>query len=376
MKTFFGEIRLFLSSRWRIVLFLVLPPLITVYYGLVFHDGIIEHTRLVIVDRDQTSLSRSLVGQFRDNKGFHVVAYADNVDTAFSLVNQEKADMVLAVPPHFGSDIKAGKSPELLIAANAANMAISSNGMKRAGEIILTFNGGIALKKLEGLGFTSREAEKIIQPLGFHYRQVGNPSGTFYDFLVWGLIGAIGHFPIMLFSATAFNRKKEMVTMRTFVARFCVYTLFGVGQLLMSIFIGVVFFPMTFSGGIIPIVLLVSLFTMAVTALGMLLSLIIPDRAIVVQAATIVALPALILSGYTWPMSGFPGFVRVLGYLEPLTYFANPLRRLALTGLVDDVYRFNCVILLLIFLLFFGAAFLVLGKGKVVHRWNKKSFSH
>lgn len=376
MKTFWGEIRLFLASRWRVVLFLMLPPLITVYYCLVFQDGVIEHTRLVIVDRDQTGLSRSLVAQFRDNKGFNVVAYADNVDTAFTLVNQEKADMVLAVPPHFGNDIKAGKSPELLIAANTANMAISSNGMKRAGEIILTFNGGIELKKLEGLGFPSREAEKIVQPLRFHYRQVGNPSGTFYDFLVWGLIGAIGHFPIMLFSATAFNRKKEMVTLRIFVARFSAYTLFGVGQLLISIFIGVVFFPMTFSGKIFPLVLLVSLFTMAVTALGMLLSLIIPDRAIVMQAATIVALPALILSGYTWPMSGFPGFIRVLGHMEPLTYFADPLRRLALTGLVDDVFRFNCVILLLMFFLFFGVAFLVLGKERIVHRWNKKSFSH
>lgn len=375
MNTFYKEIKLFLASRWRVVLFLILPPLITVYYCLVFQDGVIEHTRLVIVDQDQTSLSRNLVSQFRDNKGFHVVAYADNVNTAFSLINQEKADMVLAVPSGFGSDIKAGKSPELLIAANAANMAISSNGMKRAGEIILTFNGGIEIKKLEGLGYTSREAEKIVQPLVFQYRQVGNPSGTFYDFLVWGLIGAVGHFPIMLFSATAFNRKKEMVTPGIFVPRFCVYTLFGVGQLLISILIGIVFFPMTFSGGILSLVLLVSIFTMAVTGLGMLLSLIIPDRAIVVQAATIVALPALILSGYTWPMSGFPGFVRVLGHLEPLTYFVNPLRRLALTGLVDDVYRFNCAILLIMFLLFFGAAFLVLGKGKVVHRWKKENLA-
>lgn len=377
MMDFYGEIKLFLSSRWRVVLFLILPPLITAYYGLIFLDGVIEHSRIVIVDQDQTSVSRNLVQQFLDNKGFRLVQYAYEVDTAIDLVREEKADLVLAIPGHFSKDIKKGKNPSLLVVPNAANMAISANAMKRASEIILTFNAGIEIQKLEAKGYTLNEAEKIALPLQIHYRQTGNPSGSFYDFLVWGLIGTIGHFPIILFSAAALDRKKEKIGRKTFLWRFSVYVLFGIGELLISLLVGVAFFPMTFYGGLFPLVslvLLVALFTMAVTALGMLLSLVIPDRAMVSQAASIVALPALILSGYTWPMSGFPWFVRVLGYLEPLTYFADPLRRLALTGRVDADYWSNCAVLLLLFLSFFGAILLVMGEGKVEKRWSKNSF--
>jgi ABC-2 type transport system permease protein len=98
----------------------------------------------------------------------------------------------------------------LLIAANAANMAISSNGMKRAGEIILTFQRRDRNKKTgrTRLYFT-RSGKDSSKLFAFQYRQVNNPSGTFYDFLVWGLIGAVGHFPIMLFSATLLSTEKR-----------------------------------------------------------------------------------------------------------------------------------------------------------------------
>ncbi|MEL7564762.1 MAG: ABC transporter permease [Dehalobacterium sp.] len=379
MRDFYREFKLFLSSPWRVVLFLIFPILITVYYGLVFSDGVIEQGRIVIVDRDQTAVSRNLVQQFRDNKGFRVVQDADSVATALTLVWEEKADMVLAVPDNFSRDIKKGKSPSLLVIPNAANMAISSNAMKRASEIILTFNGGLEIKKLEAKGYNSYQAEKIALPLQLHYRQIRNPSGNFYDFLVWGLIGAIGHFPIMVFSATALDRKKEEIGHKKFLFRFLVYVLFGMGELLLSLLVGVAFFPMTFFGGLVSViylVLLVGLFAMAVTALGMLLSLLVPDRAMASQAASIVALPALILSGYTWPMSGFPWFIRLLGCLEPLTYFADPLRRLVLTGRVEYDYWYNCAILLIMFLILFGTILVVLGKGKAVKMWHKHSFSH
>lgn len=379
MKAFYGEIRLFLSSRWRVVLFLLLPPLITVYFGLVFSDGLIEHTRIVVVDQDQSSVSRNLVQQFRDNRAFQIVQYGDQVDMGLDQIRREKADLVVVIPDEFGSNIKKGKSSSLLLMPNAANMAISSNVVKRATEIILTFNAGTEIKKLEAEGYTPSEAEKIAMPLQFQYRQTGNPSGSFYDFMVWGLIGAIGHFPIILFSATALDRKSEKIGRKTYIIRFLVYVLFGVGELLISLFIGIAFFPMTFSGGLVSsgaLILLTLLFASAVTALGMFLASVIAERTIVSQTATIVALPALILSGHTWPVSGFPWIIRVLGKLEPLTYYADPLRRLALEGQVDNAYWCDCAVLLIMFLLFFGATLLVLGEGKVVKWRNKSSLAH
>jgi ABC-2 type transport system permease protein len=91
-------------------------------------------------------------------------------------------------------------------------MAISSNAVKRASEIILTFNAGAEIHMLEGKGFTSKEAENMALPLKFVYQQVVNPSGTFYDFLLWGLIGAIAHFPIMVFAAGSFSDEEKKET--------------------------------------------------------------------------------------------------------------------------------------------------------------------
>lgn len=371
MKTFFGEIKLFLSSPWRVVLFLLLPPLITVYFGVVFQNGVVEDTRIVIVDQDQTSLSRSLVQNFKDNEGFRVVQYEEHIEAGLNLIRQEQADVVLALPEGFSQDLKSGKKPSIYLGINGANMAISSNATKRASAIILTFNAGIEITRLQAKGYAPVEGMSMAQPVQIQVRQTGNPTGSFYDFLIWGLIGAIGHFPILLFSVTAFNTEEEGLRIPVFLNRFLVYVFFGVTELLLSILILVTLFPVDFKGDISALILLAALFSMAVTALGMLLSLVIRERTHALQIATVVALPALILSGHTWPMSGMPQLLQVLGHLEPLTYFANPLRTLALTGAADSSYVQDCQVLLLMIILFLGVSLMVIGGGKAVSRWKR-----
>ncbi|MGI6713150.1 MAG: ABC transporter permease [Bacillota bacterium] len=346
MRAILNQIRYILSSRWRIVLFFVVPLLVTVYLGLLFQQGIIEHTRIIVVDQDQSSLSRSLTQEFHDNPGFNVVQTMDSVQEAISLVKQEKADMILNVPYGFSRDIKKGQGASVLMANNAANMAISSNAQKRASEIILTFNAGVEIQRLQGKGLMPVEAENIALPLKYYYRQVGNPSGSFYDFLLWGLIGAIGHFPIIMLSAVFLDKKKRYSLKEIFVG-VTAYTLLGVLEILLCILLAVLFFPLTFKGSLINLILLVLIFVLAVVSIGTFLSVMMPNPVMASQGAVIVALPALLLSGHTWPMSGFPWFIRVLGFIEPLTYFVDPLRDLGLRGQTTAFYWKGIAVLFL-----------------------------
>jgi len=361
MTNLLQEIRRILASPWQVVLFLVMPPLLTVLFCLLFGAGIIQGTRTVIVDQDQSALSQSLADAFRDSRGFRVLAELTDPAAAWEMVNREEADLVLILPTGFGRDLKKGRGADLLLMVNGANMAIASNAMKKAGEIVLTFNGGIEIQRLQAMGLLPEQAKTIAQPLRLQTRQLNNPSGSFGDFLLWGLIGAIGHFPLMLFAVAALDRKGATGKM---LATSGAYALLGSGEILLCLAVACLAAPLTGGGGILPILLLVLVFAMAVTAMALFISTAAPNRVIASQAGTIVVLPALLLSGYTWPMRGFPDSVRFLGHLEPLTYFAEPLRQLMLTGQTGSLYWRGVAMLLL-----FTAVYTLLAAGL---RWRRR----
>lgn len=351
MGKIIDEIKRVLSSPWQVVLFLVMPPLLTLYFGLVFGQGIIEHTRTVIVDQDQSSVSQSISSAFRNNRGFNVAAELDDIDEAKDMVAGEAADLVVAVPAEFSRDLKNGAGPSVLLMVNAANMAISANAMKRASEIILTFNAGAEIQRLQGRGFLSDQAANLARPLRLQYRFLGNPSGSFYDFLFWGLLGAVAHFPIMLFAVASVD-KRIKTGPRDLLAKLAAFSLLGSMEMLGCITLAIILFPVAFHAGLMPLIFLVLVFVTAIAAMAMFIAMIAPNRVIASQAGMIVVLPALLLSGYTWPMSGFPAFVKILGWLEPLTYFADPLRALMLTGKTGYLYWHSITVLLV-----FGAVY-------------------
>ncbi|MGI6066227.1 MAG: ABC transporter permease [Bacillota bacterium] len=373
MKTIINnEIKSIFSSPWKATLFFIVPLVITVYFGVIFQDGIIGHARTVLVDQDGSSLSRSLLREFRSNRGFDIVWELDDVSLAEQLVHREAADVIVAVPPGFAADLKQGKSPALLLIADAGNMAISSNALKKANEIILTFSTGAEIQRLEGKGFLPAQAENIALPLRFQYRQVGNPSGSFYDFLLWGLIGAVGHFPMMLFAVTSLSKEEESQGSKTVLGKIAAYTLLGTTELLSCILLGTALFPLSFYGSIMALVLLTFVFALAIAAMGLFLSVIMPNHVLASQAGVVVVLPALLLSGHTWPLSGFPWFIKILGLAEPLTYYINPLRDLALSQNPGLSYGQGLIVLAVMAFGYGGAAALISGRRKKVAQWKQE----
>ena len=180
MRKLIDQIKQVIISPWQAVLFLVMPLLLTLFFGLDFGQGIIEHTRTVLVDQDRTALSRSVTAAFRSNRGFDVVAELDDLEAAQGMIGREEADLVLAVPADFSRDLKNGRGPAVLLIANAANMAISSNALKRASEIIITFNIGAGIQRLQGKGFLPAQAANIARPLRL---QVPSAEQSFRQFL-------------------------------------------------------------------------------------------------------------------------------------------------------------------------------------------------
>lgn len=81
----------------------------------------IKNINLNIVDNDHSVLSRRLVDKIGASTYFRTTALPDTYNEGLKSVETGIADIILEIPRDFEKDWVHGKSPRLLIAANAVN---------------------------------------------------------------------------------------------------------------------------------------------------------------------------------------------------------------------------------------------------------------
>jgi ABC-2 type transport system permease protein len=79
-------------------------------------------------------------------------------------------------------------------------------------------------------------------------------------------------------------------------------------------------------GSLPALITLVAAFTLALTGLGILVSILVPNQLRATEILMIVATPAFIISGYSWPTSQMPVLLQNVAQAIPLTHYLAALR--------------------------------------------------
>lgn len=363
-----NEVKSIISTRWNRILIFWLPLIIAVYFSLLFSNGIVENIPTVIVDNDNSSFSRALIQEFENSQHFNILTSVDSWHQGYNMVLDEKAHIIVAIPANFGANIMKKIPSEVAVSVNASNLAISSTALKNASEIILSYSTFAQMKALQGQGFAPALAENIALPLKISYIELNNERGNFADFLIWGLIGAIVHFPVMLLSSVSLFENKSTSVLKTILGKIGAISLLGLITMMISIFTANIIYPLSLKGNILQLTLLTFVFLSAIAAFGLFISSFSPNKFVATQLGIIVVLPALILSGYTWPLTEFPWFIKILGLAEPLSYYVIPLRKISLSGFAQS-YWLSILIMTLMGTLYTLLA-IILYKRRV-KKWRK-----
>src|SRR5690606_33821343 len=81
------------------------------------------------------------------------------------------------------------------------------------------------------------------------------------------------------------------------------------------------------------------LFLLAVSFIGVLVSIAIPTQLKATEILMVIATPSFILSGFTWPLSQMPDWVVYIANCIPLTHYLQIFRTLVIeNGSVDLIY--------------------------------------
>ena len=310
--------------------------------------GIVNNIPLLIVDQDNTAISRNLTQKFADSDTFKAVAWGDKLEDVESWFNtQGRHSAALVIPKDFAKKIQTETQSNVMLVVDATNIIVSSNSNIAAFDIVQSFNQEMGRKLIaRDVSQVPYLAELRLEPVKFNYRILGNPQLDYLRFFVFGLALIAMQQGILLAVAAAvlwkgnkpLQSEWELRPWQRWLIKSCIYWIFGMASYALFLSIGHKFFALPVAASLQQHLLIGGSFIFCLIQLAGVLAGLCKDELLFTRISVSYTVPAFILSGFTWPLEPMPSWVRYLAYLSPYTYVSEAARSLYIYGYY---YRLN-----------------------------------
>jgi len=343
------EFRLFFQNKVLLVLFLGAPILYGVLVGGVYKKGKVTNLPIIVVDEDRSPLSRQLIDMFNDGEVIYVAKVLNDPFLAHDEAMKHEATVVVQIPKGFSSAVNYNRSTEVTMFVNASNTLTSNYAMMAANVAAGTMKAGIQIKAQQKKGVPEYVASQQYEPFKTTIIKQNIRSGNYLYFMLPGVLLTVLQQVMMLGLALSFASEFENGTFSELVKRssnvFVLILVKILPYILMSILIYGLYYgysiwyrmPLDVNG---PAFFLSSiLFLLAVSFIGILVSIAIPSQLKATEILMVIATPSFILSGFTWPLSQMPEWVVGIAKLIPLTHYLQIFRTLIIEkGTADYIH--------------------------------------
>jgi len=192
-----------------------------------------------------------------------------------------------------------------------------------------------------------------------------NSTLSYLDFFVLGLaMAALQQGILLSVSASMIYEYQNMQELKdasvfsVMAGKLLPYWLCGTLAFVMALTISSLAFHIPFNGDFASLLALGSIFSFTITAFGSLVAAYCQTEVTFTQFSLAYAVPAFVFSGYTWPQHSMDTISLAISYLFPITYFADTVRALMISGHAPALQK-NILILLFIGVILFAMSTLV-----------------
>ena len=356
------EVKMFASNTVMLAIFIGAPIFFGLILGFVYQQAQPDDLPVIVVDYDNSPLSHQLTDALEDNQYLKVSRVLNDNSDIRNIMQRNVDNAVINIPVGFEGDIQQKRYPEIEVELNAANILTANYAARGIQHVLGTINAGIEIKGLNKKGIPLSIAKKQYEAFKVNITRFFNPGANYLEFLWPGILAAILQQVYLLVMALSFSREFENNTFSYLVNKSGSSTMIMIAKSLPYWLIGMLLWyfilewmfplfklPVEMNSGALFIIS--TLFILAATFIGILVSLIIPSQLKATEILMIVASPGFILSGFTWPLSEMPVWVQNFAKIIPLTPFLNGFRKIfMLQGNVTSIYPeiFNLIILTII----------------------------
>lgn len=342
-----------------ILMLFIIPITASLILGYEMKADVAVTIPTVVMDNDRSSFSESYINFIENSPYFNVVKYAESYDEVRDMIYQGKAYAGVIIPENFYRDMQEGKAPKILTIYDGSTLAVIVSSKSSMMEILLTVKAGYMANVYEGKqSVVPGQVMNQVMPLDTTTRTLYNPSKSFRNFILPGLLAAIVQVAIAITGAErGWENQRRKLSFLEHMKVISLWSLAGSLAIFLCLAVQWIFYGMPYRGTVLGGILLTLLFSICITQLGYIMGSFFDERTFCTQISCILVLPTAILGGYTWPVLAMPASMQLLAKTIPFTYYGDAIRNLCLKPvglhhLAIDFIAIGCFLLAEIIILY------------------------
>lgn len=317
--------------------FLIGPPLIQLFmFGYVATMDV-NQIATAFYDLDRSQESRELA-QRLEASGYFYLKYAPESEREIQeLMDRGNVLCAIQINRGFASDVKKGVQTTIQVIVDGTDSNTAMVAMNYASQIIAAY--GKALSPQPQISAANIE---------FRPRVWYNPELRSRNYNVPGIIAFIIMLTCLMMTSMAVVREREVGTMEQLMVtpikpielmlgKTIPFAIIAYFQMIFITVVGMLWFRIPIKGAFSLLVLGTTVFLLSVLGIGLFLSTISHNQQQALMATMFFNMPAILLSGFMFPIENMPPIFQYLTYLNPLRYFLVIIRGIFLKGNGFDI---------------------------------------
>lgn len=299
----------------------------------------VQNVPIVVADGDRSPASRELIYRFEASRNFSVVGEVTSVGEIAPFLERGDAWLALVIPSEYGSDIGAGRSVTVQVAADGSDANSTTVALGYATNLI---GGYVRELAEEGRLKPASTGAQAIDP---RIRVWFNPQLVSRHFMVPGVLALVLLVVTANLAAMAIVREKEVGTLEQLnvtplrrweliIGKLLPYGLIGMLDVFLVVAVAVFWFEVPLRGSFTLLIALSVLYVLCTLALGLFVSTTSEtQQQAMMTSIFFFIMPMIYLSGFIFPIENMPQVIQWFTYLIPLRYFLIIVRGIFLKGI-------------------------------------------
>ena len=337
------------DPRMRITLFL--PPMMQlIIFGYAANTDI-RNIPLAIYDRDRTPDSRELIERFSSSGYFRIARQAGNPGEIKHWIDQGEVSTALQINEGFSRKIRQQQGATVQIVVDGTDSNTASVVTAYGQRIVAEYSRRILEERLNNLPNLPPSMKKPFFHQGgvkIESRAFFNPNLESRNFYVPGIIALLTMLVTLILTSMSIVREREMGTLEQMIVspispvelilgKTIPFAIIGYIDVALVTVVGVYLFDIPIRGSILLLLFATTLYLLSSLGIGLFISTISYTQQQALMSMFFFFVPAILLSGFIFPIANMPEFVQLLTYANPLRYFLIIIRGIFLRGNSLDV---------------------------------------
>ncbi len=331
-------IQVFRDPRMRAVV-LVLPCMEVLVIGYAVNMDL-RDIRTAVYDLDNTPASRELLARFTSSGYFHVVARVDDDRRMQDLIDRSRVQIVLRINHGFAGDLAAGRTAALQVICDGTDSNTAAIAMSYVSRITSDYAGRMLAQRIE----RDRGLANPPVQVDFRPRAWFNENLDSRNYFVPGVIVIVVSLVSLLLTSMAVVREKEIGTIEQIMVTPITPAEFILGKTMpfvvisfvdvtLILLIGVFWFGVPLRGSILLLYFSTGLYLLSMLGMGLLISTVSQTQQQALMSTFLFFFPAMLLSGFSFPIANMPPLIQWLTFLNPVAYYLVIVRTIFLKGI-------------------------------------------